>query len=97
MSEGPRSSDPIGWFADVWDQFYRGRGIGWEANPWAWVVEFSVISGIATPAGSGSAEVSDAIALRNELLDRLRKSVRRAPETCERAGKPSRPHTCIRG
>ena len=30
-------------FAQLWDSINVGRGHGWTANPWVWVVEFKVI------------------------------------------------------
>ena len=30
----------IEWFVDAWNAIYLDRGLGWEANPWVWVVEF---------------------------------------------------------
>ena len=29
-------------FANLWDGIYSGQGLGWKANPWVWVVRFSV-------------------------------------------------------
>lgn len=28
------------WFRSLWDEINGGRGYGWDANPWLWVVEF---------------------------------------------------------
>lgn len=30
----------VEWFADAWDAIYAKQGLGWDANPWVWVVEF---------------------------------------------------------
>lgn len=27
-------------YAHLWDSLYAKRGLGWDANPWVWVVEF---------------------------------------------------------
>ena len=43
----------IGWyelprraFRRVWDQCYSRRGLGWDANPWVWVIEFKIVEGM---------------------------------------------------
>jgi len=28
------------WFRKQWNAIYAKRGLGWDANPWVWVVEF---------------------------------------------------------
>ena len=28
------------WFRQLWNSIYAKRGLGWDANPWVWVVEF---------------------------------------------------------
>ena len=28
-------------FSHVWDSLYSKRGLGWDANPWVWVIEFA--------------------------------------------------------
>jgi hypothetical protein len=35
--------DSMAWFSDLWDSLGAARGIGWDANPWVWVVEFKRI------------------------------------------------------
>ena len=30
-------------FADLWDSTNAKRGLGWEQNPWVWVIEFKVL------------------------------------------------------
>ena len=30
---------PIASFATLWDTLYATRGLGWDANPWIWVIE----------------------------------------------------------
>lgn len=30
----------VGQFSYLWDSLNAGRGFGWDANPWVWVVEF---------------------------------------------------------
>jgi len=27
-------------FADLWDSFWAKKGLGWNQNPWVWVIEF---------------------------------------------------------
>lgn len=27
-------------FVKTWDNIYKGKGYGWDANPWVWVIEF---------------------------------------------------------
>ena len=27
-------------FRDLWDSIYAKRGLGWDSNPWVWVIEF---------------------------------------------------------
>ena len=29
-------------FARLWDGIYAGRGFGWDADPWVWVIGFRV-------------------------------------------------------
>lgn len=31
---------PIGMFGQLWDSINDARGLGWDTNPWVWVVEF---------------------------------------------------------
>jgi hypothetical protein len=31
------------WFAALWDSINAGRGLGWDVNPWVWVVEFQKV------------------------------------------------------
>jgi len=30
-------------FQWTWDSLYAKRGVGWDANPWVWIVEFKVL------------------------------------------------------
>ncbi len=30
------------WFRNLWDKLNAGRGYGWDANPWVWVVGYRV-------------------------------------------------------
>lgn len=30
-------------FAELWDSINAGRGFGWDANPWVWVIGFEVV------------------------------------------------------
>ena len=39
---GPGSS-PIREFRYLWDSTYSSRGLGWDTNPWVWVIEFKII------------------------------------------------------
>ena len=34
---------PTTWFRDLWDDIYAKRGLGWGANPWIFVIDFSRI------------------------------------------------------
>lgn len=27
-------------YAHLWDTLYAARGLGWDANPWVWIVSF---------------------------------------------------------
>lgn len=39
----------IDWFRGVWDSVYGKRGLGWDINPWVWVITydiFQVIKGL---------------------------------------------------
>ena len=31
-----------GGFRDLWDSIYSKKGMGWDRNPWVWVVEFNL-------------------------------------------------------
>lgn len=31
-------------FGDVWDGIYAAKGLGWDDNPWVWVVEFKRVT-----------------------------------------------------
>jgi hypothetical protein len=31
------------WFRDLWDSIYAKRGLGWDANPWVWILDFKVV------------------------------------------------------
>lgn len=33
-------SNAYEWFSDLWDSINAERGLGWEADPWVWVVKF---------------------------------------------------------
>lgn len=37
--------DPVACFRDSWDQFYGRRGLGWDRNPFIWVVSFRRVDG----------------------------------------------------
>lgn len=44
----PLKAQHRGWkyrngFAALWDSINAKQGLGWEANPWVWVIEFEVI------------------------------------------------------
>ena len=30
-------------FAELWDSLNAKRGLGWDTNPWVWVIEFGVV------------------------------------------------------
>lgn len=32
------------WVQELWDKIYQPKGLGWEANPWVWVVAFEVLA-----------------------------------------------------
>jgi len=38
---------PVPRFRALWDSIYAKRGYGWNANPWAWVIEFKRVEGAA--------------------------------------------------
>lgn len=38
-------------FEALWDSIYAARGLGWEANPWVWVVGFDVVDATAREGG----------------------------------------------
>lgn len=40
MSGNPYSAHP---FSKIWDPIYKEKGLGWDANPWVWVIEFEVV------------------------------------------------------
>lgn len=35
-------SQAMEWFSDLWDSTYAKRGLGWDVNPWVWVVTFKL-------------------------------------------------------
>jgi hypothetical protein len=35
---------PIAMFQDLWDSINAKRGLGWDVNPWVWVVEFKRVT-----------------------------------------------------
>lgn len=37
---GDGDDEAIEWFAELWDSLYRARGLGWDADPWCWMVRF---------------------------------------------------------
>lgn len=41
-SEGVRTAKEA--FQSLWDGIYSKNGLGWDINPWLWVVEFEVIT-----------------------------------------------------
>jgi hypothetical protein len=46
-AEGVLMDDPdaifySGMFAHLWNTIYHKRGLGWDANPWVWVIHFRV-------------------------------------------------------
>lgn len=36
----PSDADMRSRFSGYWDSIYAKKGFGWDANPWAWVIEF---------------------------------------------------------
>lgn len=34
------NNELVNLFSSSWDAIYKSKGIGWDANPWVWVVEF---------------------------------------------------------
>lgn len=34
--------DPVGWFRQLWDRLNADRGAGWSADPWVWVISFTI-------------------------------------------------------
>lgn len=43
VGKGPEfhARTPVHAFRKVWDSTYAARGLGWDANPWVWVIEFT--------------------------------------------------------
>lgn len=41
VSDGTAGEDARAWFRDLWDSINAKRGVGWDANPWVWRIEFS--------------------------------------------------------
>lgn len=37
------NEDPRTAFAVLWDSIYAKRGLGWDVNPWVWVIDFKVV------------------------------------------------------
>ena len=40
MEAPPGRDSPLEDFHKTWDSLYAKRGLGWDANPWVWVVTF---------------------------------------------------------
>ena len=38
----PNDTHRLG-FVHIWDSINAGRGFGWDANPWVWVIGFEVV------------------------------------------------------
>lgn len=36
-------SDPLAWFADLWDSLTTDPATRWRKNPWVWVIRFQVV------------------------------------------------------
>jgi hypothetical protein len=43
-------TDPLGWFTATWDRYYAESGCGWAADPWVWVISFTVAKASADSA-----------------------------------------------
>lgn len=39
----PGNGGPFAWFRYSWDSIYAKRGLGWDTNPFVWVIEFEVV------------------------------------------------------
>lgn len=46
ISGNPWHDEMLEPFAEFWDSINRKRGYGWDANPFVWVVEFEVVTGM---------------------------------------------------
>jgi hypothetical protein len=38
------TTNPIRSFKSLWESINKKRGLGWDKNPWVWVIEFEVIN-----------------------------------------------------
>lgn len=36
-------SDPVEWFAELWDGLNQDPASRWRKNPWVWVIRFQVV------------------------------------------------------
>ena len=43
-TDSKTTRDPKYAFEHVWDSIYSARGLGWDVNPWVWVVEFKKVN-----------------------------------------------------
>lgn len=43
-ADSKTTRDPKYAFEHVWDSIYSARGLGWDVNPWVWVVEFKKVN-----------------------------------------------------
>lgn len=41
---GTMTRSPRAQFSESWARIYGARGLGWDANPWVWVVEFRKVA-----------------------------------------------------
>lgn len=43
FGDGSDSFGPIEAFIRLWNSIYEFKGLGWDANPWVWVIEFKMM------------------------------------------------------
>ena len=44
-TDSKTTRDPIYAFEHIWNACHSARGLGWDVNPWVWVIDFKRVEG----------------------------------------------------